>query len=323
MPVALLVLLAIFLLWIVSGAYVFTVACVRRKENPWLDEAAIKKTSYGKYCNIIFSSDRWLKEQNAQDIFIRSRDGLKLHAYWVPADDPKGTVLFAHGYRSTPLVDFGLAYRFYHDNGMNLLIPAQRCHGKSEGKYITFGVKESQDMWDWLIFHNTHLGSDPVILSGLSMGATTMLYLADQVLPENVRGIIADCGFTSPKAIIGDVIRKTIHLPAELVLVPVELFARIFAGFSLSEKDTRQSLMKSRVPVLMIHGQADDFVPCIMSQDAFSACCGKKKLLLVEGAGHGESFLVDREKYSSFIREFLKENVNGTFESADEGQEEI
>lgn len=314
------VLGALLLLTFVSGAYVFIVGCVRRKDLPWLVEQEIKKTSYGKYYDYIVRSDQWLKDHNAQDVYIRSRDGLKLHGLWIPATNPRGTVLFAHGYRSTMLVDFGLAFDFYHKHGMNLLVPEQRCHGKSEGRYITFGVKESRDMQDWLDYHNRQLSTVPVILSGLSMGASTMLYLADKDLPENVKGIIADCGFTSPKDILSSVFTRVIHLPAVLTLWVTDILARLFAGFHLNEQDTRHSLARSRLPIFMVHGTNDDFVPCEMTKAGYAACTGQKQLLLVEGAGHGLSFLVAREKYTAMIIDFLdqcigKEKENGMHQS--------
>ena len=301
------VLLSAFLLVLASGAYVFILACVRRKELPWMVEEDIKKTNYGKYYQCIVSSDAWLKSNNAQDVYVTSKDGLQLHGYWVPADHPRGTILLAHGYRSTMLVDFGIAFPFYHALGMNILVPHQRSHGESEGKYITFGVKESEDMTCWIDYHNKTFGEFQMVLSGLSMGASTVLYLADQNLPKNVKGIIADCGFTSPWSILDSVYRSVIHLPSGPSLFAADLFARLFAGFSLKEKDSRKVLKEAKLSVFMIHGLADDFVPSYMTQQGYDACVGKKRLLLVEGAGHGVSFLVDKTTYTTQIISFLEE----------------
>jgi fermentation-respiration switch protein FrsA (DUF1100 family) len=220
-------------------------------------------------------------------------------------------MLLVHGYRSTMLVDFGPALDSYHKRGMNLLIPEQRCHGKSEGRYITFGVKESRDMLCWIEYHNQHLGKFPVILSGLSMGASTVLYLADKELPDNVKGIIADCGFTSPKEILSSVFTRVIRLPAAPTILITDLIARLVAGFGLSEQDTRVTLKKSRLPVMMVHGKNDDFVPCEMSQQGYDACTSPKQLLLVDGADHGVSFLVAKERYSQMITEFLARCLGG------------
>lgn len=309
MAVAFYILLAFSLIVLASGVYVFLLACVRRKELPWLVEEEIKKTSYAKYYKSIVASDAWLKSHNAQDVCVLSKDGLKLHGLWIPAENPRGTILLAHGYRSTFLVDFGLAYAFYHALGMNILVPHQRAHGKSEGNYITFGVKESEDMQCWIEYHNRTYGMHQMILSGLSMGATTVLYLADQNLPSNVKCIIADCGFTSPHAILDVVFRSVVNIPSGASLWAANLFAQIFAGFGLKEKDTREVLKNAKIPVLMIHGLDDDFVPSYMTQQGYDACTGEKELLLVEKAGHGTSFLADKEAYTSKVISFLEKHL--------------
>ena len=301
---------SLFLVMLVSGIYIFCVACCRGKEIDWLDEIAVSDSPYADYYSQIVAADRWLKNHGCQDVFINTKDGVRLHGLWVSAEKAKGTVVLMHGYRSTYLVDFSMAFDFYHNAGYNLLIPDQRVHGKSGGKFITFGVKESEDVLEWIRFHNRNFENVPVILSGLSMGASTVLYTANTELPENVRGIIADCGFTSPKEIIGTVYRKVIHLPPILSMWAVNIFAKIFADFGLNDKDTRVCLAGSKVPVLMIHGREDGFVPCRMSELGFQACTGKKKLFIVDGADHGVSFIKDRDGYISEVISFLEENVD-------------
>ena len=306
MGLAMFVLCAVFLMVVVSGVYTFMVACVRRKELPWLVEEEISKTPMAKYYEYIVKTDQWLKEHRAQDIYITSDDGLRLHGLWVKTEHAIGTVILAHGYRSTYLLDLSAALPFYHELGLNILIPEQRAHGKSEGRYITFGVKESEDMHRWIENHNATYGEIPVLLAGVSMGASSMLFLADKKLPVNVRGIIADCGFTSPKEIISEVFHRVIHLPAAPTIWVADLFAQIFAGFSLYEKDARRILSRSRLPVLLVHGTEDGFVPCDMSRASFAACCEPKHLLIVEGADHGVSFLKDRKGYTRAVRDFVE-----------------
>lgn len=309
MPILCYILLALLALLLLSGFYTFWVACARRKELPWMVEEEIKKTSYGKFYDNIVLGDRFLKEYNAQPLYMNTFDGLKLHAMWVPARNPKGTILFVHGYRSNKLIDFSLAYDFYHNMGMNILTPDQRAIGKSEGKFITFGVKECKDIQCWIDYHNKTFGEYPIILSGLSMGATTVLNLADAELPKNVKGIIADSGFTSANEIISSVFRRVTHLPAVPCIWIADLFARLIAGFSLYEKDTRNALKNSKHPVFMVHGVADGYVPCEMTKLGYDACSGAKELLLVEGADHGLSFIVEKERYIQMVTDFLKDKI--------------
>jgi fermentation-respiration switch protein FrsA (DUF1100 family) len=150
-----------------------------------------------------------------------------------------------------------------------------------------------------------------MILYGISMGASTMLYLADRILPDNVKGIIADCGFTSPKEIIENVYRRVLRLPPLGSVRVAGFFARIFAGIRFSENDTRKSLANARLPVLLIHGSDDNFVPCDMSRQAYETCISKKKLLIVEGAEHGLSFLTDGFAYTTHVIDFLKDCLPG------------
>ena len=304
-------LVSFLLLLLISGIYTFTVACARRKDVNWLVEEEVKKTSYKKYYSIILDAKQWLDDHGAQDIYVTSDDGLKLHALWVPVQNPKGTILLAHGYRSTMLVDFGSVLEIYNRLGFQLLLPDQRSHGQSQGRFITFGVKESGDMLRWIDYHNRNFGEHQMILSGLSMGASTVMYLADEELPDNVKGMIVDCGFTSPKDIISSVFRNVTHLPAGPTILVTELLARSVAGFSLWQKDSRKTLSKNKLPILMIHGREDTFVPCKMTEQAYEVCRGPKRLLIVDGAEHGVSFLIDTKVYIETVMCFLRESLEG------------
>ena len=294
---------------IVSGLYVFLIGFVRKSNVSWLIESEIRQTPFGKHYPQILAADQWLQRHEAQGVSIVSSDGLRLHGLWVPAENSIGTVLLVHGYRSTYLLDFGPAFARYHEMGFNLLIPEQRAHGESQGKLITFGIKESDDMLQWCNYHNEHLSDCEIVLSGLSMGASTVIYMLGRDLPSNVRGIIADCGFTSPKAILQSVFCKTTHLPAEPSLLVVDLLTRLFAGFSISQFDSQKILQQASIPILLIHGMQDGFVPREMSQLAFNACISDKDILLVDGADHGESFLVEPERYVFKVKYFLEKKL--------------
>lgn len=294
--IALFILLIAVLLCAGVGVYLFFYACGREELN-LDDDEAVKNGPYWKYVDDIRAGRNWLEDHPHELWSMESDDGLRLRAVFVPAEEPVGTVLLAHGYHSNFLVDFSPIFDIYHRKGFNLLLPYQRSHGRSEGKFITYGVKESRDMLGWISLHDRKVGALPIVCSGLSMGASTMMYLAGMDLPENVKAFVVDCGFTSPKEILSYVFHHRYHLPAWPFLWATALCARIFAGFGLGECHSTDSLAKNRRPILMVHGLADTFVPAEMTRRGFAACGGDKRLLLVENAAHGLSFWVDEAGY--------------------------
>ena len=241
-----------------------------------------------------------------EEVHTTSFDGLSLFGrYYEVSSDVKVIELQCHGYKGSCFIDFCGGNKMMLEQGFNMLSIDERSHGKSEGRYITFGVKESDDFLHWIEFHNHKYPDLPVILIGMSMGASTVLYLADKMLPKNVKGIIGDCGFTSPKDIISIVFRKVAHFPPDLIIFFTNLWTRLFAGFALGEMDTRKVLENSRIPVLLIHGRADNFVPCWMSEAAFDVCASYKEILLIDGAKHGVSFLKAPEQYTEAVVRFI------------------
>lgn len=297
MIIALLLAVALVAFLFGVGGYAFFAACARAPEKDFSADKPQENEKSPDFSELFRKGNRWLREHEKQELTLTAADGASLHALWVPAKKPRATVVFAHGYHGNPVLDFSLAFDLYHDQGFNILMPTQRAHGASGGRFITFGVKESRDFREWILLHNARFGAFPVVCSGLSMGASTVMFLAGLDLPENVRGFIADCGFTSPKEIISSVFQTQTHLPAWPFLWATELFARFFAGFSLKEMDSTRALTRNSRPILFVHGLNDTFVPPEMTQRSFEACGGEKHLLWVEGASHAMSFLVARDAY--------------------------
>ena len=215
-----------------------------------------------------------------------------------------------HGYQGSAERDMaGGVQRCFALKRSAMLID-QRCSGKSGGKSITFGIREYRDCLAWTEFAAEHFGPErKLILTGISMGASTVLMAADQPLPESVVGILADCGFTSAPAIIKDVMRK-IHLPAALFYPFIRLGGRIFGGFDIEAHSALEAVKRSNVPVIFFHGESDDFVPCEMSRENFEACASRKALVTVPGAGHGLSYPVEPKRYLQELGEFFREDLH-------------
>lgn len=226
---------------------------------------------------------------------IQSFDGLTLYGRFFKNGSSSKTIILFHGFRSSGEHDFSCAFKMYYEHGLNILIPDQRTHGKSEGSYIGYGVLERFDALDWTKKVISECGSDEkIFLSGVSMGASTVLMASGLELPENVKAIVADCGFTSPEEIIKKVMTKDMHIPAFPLYYTTRLLARLLAHYDF-KYSTLDALKDCRVPVLFIHGKADDFVPFYMSGQNYAACPTEKRAVWVEGAGHGTSFLFETE----------------------------
>lgn len=309
------VVLAILLAVLVAGGFWgFRFACARQPDPDWDSDASLAQSMWKDHPISIPDASRWVRENGAEDVAIESFDGLKLMGKWLPAEKPIGTIILFHGYHSHYLSDFGGILPLYHDLGMNLLLVRQRAHGESQGKYITFGVRERLDVLKWIEFHNTVHGKDNVYLSGMSMGTSTVLFAAGEALPENVRGITADCGFTTPAEILAITATKMFRFPGQILLPFVNLWSHLLAGFGVWDCDTRRTLARARVPILFIHGKADDFVPCWMTEAGHAACVSEKQLYLVEGAGHGMGYLMDKERIRGALLAFFREHLSPEFD---------
>ena len=296
-----------------GGYWGFQHACKRPPEPDWTSEAALKQTPYAEFAESIPQALQWLQDHNAQEVRTKSFDGLLLRGKWVPAENPKATIILFHGYHTHYIHDFAGIFSLYHSIGLNLLLVRQRSHGESGGKYITFGVRERKDVRSWVDFHNRTHGMDNVFLGGMSMGASTLLFAAGEDLPPNVRGITADCGFSSPAEILGHIIRQDYHLPPKLVLPLMEVWARVLGGFSFYECDSRKTLARSKIPVVFIHGTADTFVPCAMSQAGYDACAAQREIHLIEGADHGRGYLFEPDRLTKALVDFFNRNISDQY----------
>ena len=249
---------------------------------------------------------RQMDEIPYEAVTISAQDGTKLAARYYHVRDGAPLQIQFHGYRGTALRDFCGGNKLARESGQNTLVVDQRAHGKSGGTAITFGIRERLDCLCWAEYANRRFGSEtPVFLSGVSMGAATVLMASELKLPANVVGIIADCPYSSPEAIIRKVCREDMHLPPVLVMPFIRLGARLFGHFDLKEASAVQAVRNTNIPILLLHGEDDRFVPCDMSQEIFDACTGEKNRITFPGAGHGLSYIVDTETYSEAVSRFV------------------
>lgn len=254
---------------------------------------------------VISEADRLLG-QPSETVVITNREGLNLtgHLYTVP--DAKRIIIAMHGWRSGYSIDYGILFEFLKESGCNVLFPDQRAHGDSGGEYIGFGVLERFDCVDWIKYVVNRFGSDiPIYLLGVSMGATTVLMTSSLNLPSSIRGIISDCAFTSPEAIWRHVIDNNLHVKSRIVYPLTMYMINKKAGFSHTVS-TLDSVCKTKIPILFIHGEKDNFVPVDMTYQNYCVCASPKYILTVKDADHGMSYFTDPDSYRKAVVSFFE-----------------
>ncbi len=244
---------------------------------------------------------------------IISDKGKKLTGYFVKAKEPSNVFVFlSHGYRSQGKDEFCVIAQYYLKKGFNVFLVDHVASGESEGDYVTFGAQEHKDCIKWLEYLNETFGKDiQIILHGVSMGAATvMLMSGDEKLPENVKMIVSDCGYTSAWDEF-DYKLTDLGVPHKALLKAVNGVNKKKAGFDFKE-DTNalESVKRAKVPMLFVHGSADTFVPTYMVNQVYSACASENKdYIIIEGADHAQSFIANAEKYEAKLDEFVEKFV--------------
>lgn len=296
----------VLLLAQVGGAwYLFRQAVVRKSGRRNVAKG-LSGTDWSAYRPVIQKDREWMERQPREEVWISSEDGLKLHGVFYPLEGSKKAVIGFHGYGSQGTGDYVSIARFFLENGIQVLAVDERAHGKSEGNYIGFGCLERLDAAAWARYLADRLGEDGrMALYGVSMGGATVLMASGRPLPPQVKAVISDCGFTSAWDIFSWVLRASYHLPAFPMLYLADWFAARFAGYHLNQCDAREEVRKAKVPVLLIHGEADHFVPAAMACELYEACGPAGELLLVPEADHAEAYYKDPERYRKTVEQFL------------------
>lgn len=254
--------------------------------------------------NEIRSAAEALKDRNATEVSITATDGTVLVGHWLRCENPKRIVVAMHGWRSTWFNDFGTLAPFLQTSDCAVLYAEQRGQNNSGGDCMGFGVTERHDCARWIEWATQREPDLPVYAMGISMGATTVLMASDLPLSEQVRGIIADCGFTSPRAIWQHVGKHNLHLGFGIRESAVRTLCRTRWNGENSDRSAADSLSKTSLPVLFIHGSDDNFVPVTMTYENYKACVSPKRLLIVPGAGHAASYVTDRRAYERSLCDF-------------------
>ena len=249
----------------------------------------------------------WYAEQPKNTITMQSYDNLKLKAQFIKnnKNNNHNAVILAHGFRNTG-EDMGKYAKFYYDQGFDVLLPDARGHGDSEGDYIGYGWHERLDYKDWIKYLIQQHDAEQIILQGNSMGAATVLMTSGEQLPKQVKGIIADSSYSTVKKELAHQLKSIYGLPAFPLLDVTSVIAKIRAGYTLQEASAVDQVRKTKVPLLLIHGDADDLVPTEMATELYDAASGDNELWIVPDAGHTKAFDNITGEYETKLTQFLE-----------------
>lgn len=246
----------------------------------------------------------WTKKQKFEVVEIKSEDGLRLKARFLKNDQPSGkAVILAHGYKGNSEQMPGIT-KFYYEQGYDILKPDARGHGLSEGDYIGYGWHDRKDYVRWSEFLAEEAGADDIFLHGFSMGAATVLMASGEKLPEQVKGIIADSGYTTVLEELSHQLKYLYNLPSFPVMQVTSVITNIRAGYTFAEASAIDSVAKNKLPLLIIHGDKDALVPTEMGKRIFEKAKSDKELWIVPGAGHTEAYTIAEQEYQEKLKAF-------------------
>lgn len=275
-------------------------------ENQDSDKAIIDRNKQEEKSDV----KNWSEQTPHETLEIKAKDDITLRAtaYYNKTENQENHnwIIVAHGYRSTPAGVASVGMHFYKEKGYNVLIPSMRATEESEGKYIGMGWLDKDDIIGWI---NKIIEKDKnakIILHGSSMGAATVLMASGEKLPSNVKAIISDSSYTSVWDIFKSELKARFNLPPFPLMQMFRVIAQIKAKYDIKEGSVINQVKKSKTPTLLIHGDADDFVPVTMEPEIYNALPVEKDQLIIHGAGHTQSRYREPEMYYKKVFEFVE-----------------
>ena len=248
-----------------------------------------------------------------RDTTIRGREGERLHALYAAAPRPTDrTAVIVHGYTDCAERMLMVGYLYNHDLGFNILLPDLYYHGRSEGRAIRMGWLDRLDVLRWMeVADSLFGGHTQMVVHGISMGAATTMMLSGEEQRPYVKCFVEDCGYTSVWEQFAKELGERFSLPTFPLLNVADALCRVKYDWSFREASALEQVKRCRLPMLFIHGDADDFVPTGMVYPLFEAKPGEKKLWVVPGAAHAMSYHDNPDEYTRRVAAFVGRYIDG------------
>lgn len=305
--ILIIIAILVIVFFLATGLYIFKSTVTRELHD-------IEK-SYTSYVENNLFDEALYNSASKEDITLKSFDGLNLTSTLIMNENPTNKfIVLVHGV-SICYVGSLKYFDIFYKNGFNVLIVNQRRHGKSEGKYSTYGFYEKYDVNMWIEYLKSRFGNDIILgLHGESMGAGTVMETIP--LNDSIKFVIEDCGYSNFHELIGFQITHAYkNRLVRKILRPSLIFANFFmktkAKFSMKKIVPIDIVSSTSLPMMFIHGKEDYFVPWYMAVDLYKAKTkGYKELYLVEGAKHAEALEVNKILYEKKIMTFIEKALS-------------
>ncbi len=249
-----------------------------------------------------------------RDTVITLADGTQRHGYFMAADSATTrTALLVHGYKDNAMSMMHIGYMYHHDMGYNIVLPDLWAHGESPGENIGMGWNERHEVIEWARVAASMWGNDStstqMVLHGISMGAATVMNVSGENVPGFVKAFVEDCGYTSAWDEFSGQLHEQFGLPEFPLLYSTSMLCKVCYGWSFGEDSPVSQVAKSKLPMLFIHGDNDDFVPTAMVHEVYAAHPGPKQLWLAPGSAHAQAYSDHPQEYTQQVKSFLAKYI--------------
>lgn len=286
-----------------AGSYFYHVAIARGEKSFVTQSTTLSKKS------AVYREKYWYLHARKQTWTIETPDHLKLVAWYLPKANSKKTVVLAHGFAGNKSL-MGAWAGMYHELGFNVLVPDARAAGASQGQAVGYGWLERKDDLQWARTVVKRTKTRQIVMSGISMGAAGMVMASGEKQIPEIKAYVTDSPFTSAEAIISYQAGQLYHLPAFPLVNVTSMITKLRAGYSFAEADGVAQIEKNHLPIMIISGTKDDFVPTQMGKQLYRNAQQPKELWLVKGAGHTTAITQNYQSYKRHVQQFLATYVH-------------
>lgn len=272
--------------------------------NPEVDKSMVVSQDNDGIVDTYFEESKIWFDKNKKEISSKSVIGEDLAGYLFENKASDKFVIVVHGYTSSADKMANYVRKFY-EAGYNVFAPDLIAHGKNKGKFYSMGGYDSDDLVNWTKIISNNYNNPDIALFGISMGATTVMNTLNKGLPSNVKVAIEDSGYVDLDKEFTYQLKKLFGLPYFPVMPAASAVTKIRAGYSLSSVNVTESLKANKLPMLVLHGEEDGFVPLEHGKEAYNLINSEKELHTFKDAKHVKAEKIYREEYWKIITNFL------------------